>query len=709
MTDFFKNEKGEMKIGNTSGNNQALRVNSSINEVLKERERREQSEKEAVEGQIEMALDSTERIKVLSPGQLVFKRFITNKLAIVGTIILLFMFLFSFIVPIFYPYSQTQLFYKYDNSVVDYAQAKERTDFSLMYTGEKVDIHYSVKNRLTATINSMKEAGLDEYSLSDADGLTYKLVKADDSVYSLYKVNLEPVASLSGTVKYATYSVVGQKLEIAPGMEEISGFAEAVSKAVAGKAKEFTVGGEKFTLEQVKKTYNVYRESAGFSYVGKKFGEEFENAVLSMESNGTLEFNSRSYSVIKSEDGTIAVSEITGESKIALLTTYVFDAHDDAFKITDEFQLAAINAVSEDGEFEVSGKKYVVKSLEGEKAVFAKENPDIPVAAFSTMVIRRYNGEDSLEFAYKEKVRSVIEEMSANKSKSASFTWNIAQVDDNGEYTYDSDGNLIKEDREVTVSDKNGSYVMSVQQVVYLIDTFALPSKQHWAGTDGDGMDVLARMMYGGRVSLLLAFVVVFLETFLGIVMGGIAGYFGGWVDNIIMRAVDIFYCIPSMPILIILGALFDALKLKPYVRISWLMAVLGVLGWAGVARMVRGQILSLREQEFMVAAEAVGLRNRKRIFKHLIPNVMPQLIVSATSGLGDVIITESTLSYLGLGVKHPLASWGTMINSVSTAEAMKAYTYIWVPVGLLICLTVVAFNFVGDGLRDAFDPKMKR
>ena len=175
------------------------------------------------------------------------------------------------------------------------------------------------------------------------------------------------------------------------------------------------------------------------------------------------------------------------------------------------------------------------------------------------------------------------------------------------------------------------------------------------------------------------------------------------------MRMVDVFYCIPTLPILIILGSLFDSLKLKPYVRLTWLMAVLGILGWASIARMVRGQILSLREQEFMVAAEAIGLKSRKRIFKHLIPNVMPQLIVTATSGLGAVIIYESTLSFLGLGVKHPLATWGTMINSVSTAEAMKAYTYIWVPVGLLICLTVIAFNFVGDGLRDAFDPKMKR
>ena len=163
------------------------------------------------------------------------------------------------------------------------------------------------------------------------------------------------------------------------------------------------------------------------------------------------------------------------------------------------------------------------------------------------------------------------------------------------------------------------------------------------------------------------------------------------------------------MPIMIIIGAMMDAMRMDTYVRLMVMMGALGVMGWAGIARLVRGQILSLREQEFMVATEATGIRVKRRIFRHLVPNVMPQLIVSATMGLGGTILTESTLSFLGLGVKHPLATWGTMINSVSTASAMTHYTYIWIPVGMLICLTVIAFNFVGDGLRDAFDPKGKR
>ena len=707
MTDFFENEKGEMKIGNTSGNNQMLKVNSSINEVLKERERREQAEKESAEGQLEMSLDSTERIKVLSPGQLIFKRFINNKLAIVGTIILLFMFLFSFVFPLFYPYSQTQLFYKYDDSLIDYAQATVRSDYSTVFLDDSTDIHYSVKNYLTTTINSMEKSGSLEASLSDTEGNTYRLVKEKDNIYSLFLSDRELVASDLGSVEMGSVFLKDFTPKANVNIEE--GFAEAAVAAATAKKDSFKFNGEEYTLTKDKKTYIISKPSTGLSYEGKVLGTEFELLVMAMDVYpGSFPFNGKTYTVSKDKDG-LYVYEVLAENKLAYLTTYVFDAYESGTTVSSEFRLKAIDAFVNGSSFTVNGTEYTVNEKEDEILIYEKANSEEPVVAFSNMVIRRYNGEDTLEFDFKEKVRSVIEDMSSKGSKTATFEWQIAQVGDDGEYQYDESGNLIKDNREVTVTEKNGSYTLTVLQVVYLIDTFAPPSKEHIAGTDGDGMDVLSRMMYGGRVSLLVAFVVVILETVLGIIMGGIAGYFGGWVDNLIMRLVDIFYCIPTMPILIIMGAMFDALKLKPYVRITWLMVILGVLGWAGVARMVRGQILSLREQEFMVAAEAIGLKTRHRIFKHLIPNVMPQLIVTATSGLGDVIITESTLSYLGLGVKHPLASWGTMINSVSTAEAMKTYTYIWIPVGLLICLTVIAFNFVGDGLRDAFDPKMKR
>ena len=172
---------------------------------------------------------------------------------------------------------------------------------------------------------------------------------------------------------------------------------------------------------------------------------------------------------------------------------------------------------------------------------------------------------------------------------------------------------------------------------------------------------------------------------------------------------VDVFYCIPSMPVIIIIGAAMDAMRVDSWKRMMYLMLILGFLGWPSIARLVRGQILSLREQEFMLATEACGIKVWHRIFRHLIPNVIPQLIVTCTMGLGSTILTEATLSFLGLGVKYPFASWGNIINDVNNAYVMTNYLFIWIPAGVCLLLTVLGFNFVGDGLRDAFDPKMKR
>jgi len=184
---------------------------------------------------------------------------------------------------------------------------------------------------------------------------------------------------------------------------------------------------------------------------------------------------------------------------------------------------------------------------------------------------------------------------------------------------------------------------------------------------------------------------------------------FGGWVDMLIMRIVDIFYCIPSIPIYIIIGAAMDALHVDPQIRMIYLMMILGFFGWPSITRLVRGQILTLREQEFMTAAEATGIKPINRIFRHLLPNVIPQLIVTCTMSLGGVILTEATLSFLGLGVKFPFASWGNIINDVNNTYVLSNYLFIWIPAGICLLLTVLAFNLVGDGLRDAFDPKMKR
>ncbi|QAA31192.1 oligopeptide ABC transporter permease [Clostridium manihotivorum] len=241
-----------------------------------------------------------------------------------------------------------------------------------------------------------------------------------------------------------------------------------------------------------------------------------------------------------------------------------------------------------------------------------------------------------------------------------------------------------------------------------LLNVQADPSMQHPLGTDTLGRDVLARLMYGGRISLAVGIVAVTIEVIIGASLGIIAGYYGGIIDTIIMRIVDILMCFPFLPLLILLGAVMMDMGIDPKYKIYVVMLVIGVLSWPSLARLVRGQILSLREQEFMQAAEALGLRDRRKMFVHLLPNTLASIIVTATLGIGSAILTESALSFLGLGVTPPTPTWGNMIQAAQDSYALQFQPWLWMPPGIAIFLTVMAINLLGDGLRDALDPKLK-
>ena len=317
-----------------------------------------------------------------------------------------------------------------------------------------------------------------------------------------------------------------------------------------------------------------------------------------------------------------------------------------------------------------------------------------------------YCGDTEVAYISRYQVNAIMPDVFLSRDFKEELTEAIKNGEEEFSFT-DADG--VESEYLVTYQAASDTWEVLQSTQSRVFDTYSAPSKDHWLGTDRNGMDMLTRLMYGGRVSLIIGFIVEIIANVLGVIMGGISGYFGKWVDMVIMRIVDIFYCIPSTPIIIILGAAMDAMRVDPQIRMIYLMLILGFLSWPGVARMIRGLILSLREQEFMTATEACGIKTSRRIFRHLVPNVMPQLIVSATMGLGSTIIMEATLSFLGLGVKFPFASWGNIINDVNNISVLTNYWFIWIPAGVCLLLTVLAFNLVGDGLRDAFDPKMKR
>ena len=655
----------------------------------------------------EVTLDDISRVKVLSPGRQVFKRFIRNRLAVFGSVLLITMFVFAFLGPLFYAYGQKDTFYKYDEHNINYAMAKENTAYNGYDVDASVELETRVKTAMNSNIKSMIEAD-QELRFVMGEESAYKIEKLADDVYLVSRVELENVAAAGkGKIVVGSYSMVTKK--ITWNGAEIEGLLEAAG-TVKGKGGSVTVDGVSYTFTSTQpKTFDITMQLDGLRYTGKELGAEFESALkTALETGSGFSAGGVDYALVP--DGSLAmVYRVDGEAPAKVFTRLGVDTYEVGGKVSNEFRAnALLAATAGDGKFSADGQDFTAAYEDGILVVRDAQGSEF--AEMTPFNVRRYTGEDSVAYDLKKHIADVVEEMIEKGEKTATFSYNLPQQNEDGSYVYDENNQLQYQEAEMVITQQNtGEYVIKADQIIYVIDRFASPSWQHILGTDGDGFDVLARIMYGGRVSLMVGFVVVFLECFLGIIMGGLAGYYGGWVDMLIMRLVDIFYCLPYMPIMIILGAMMDAQRLDTYTRLIIMMAALGVMGWAGVARMVRGQILSLREQEFMVATEATGIKVKDRIFHHLIPNVMPQLIVIATMGMGGVIITESTLSYLGLGVKHPLATWGTIINSVSSASAMKHYAHIWIPVGLLICLTVIAFNFVGDGLRDAYDPKAKR
>ncbi len=562
-----------------------------------------------------LALDDARRVKVLSPNALVIKRFVRNRLAIIGLVIIIFMFVFSFIGGIVSPYREDEIFSKYSSLSQNYAAVTKNEE--LRYTVKEGTSFSSVaKARFIGAISK--------------DTPTFK---TQDNEYSYRKLT-ENIYVISELSKFADSRKVGDSYRINP--------------------VEGTVDGA--------------------------FTAAFTNAMNKGEAS--FYYNDVEYQIIEEK----VVINIFAPSDIAIASNLVFNLAKQENKAGFPLFSATASALLDDvAEIDFNGQKLILSEADDEVIISEKDNNEV-YASLSPYVIQSSKGNEFIPLDLKNQFKEAI-----------IAGQNSIVVEGNGTST------------EYRIERDNKIWNVRADKETYVADTYSAPSNQHWLGTDKNGMDVMTRLMYGGRVSLIIGFIVVLISMILGTILGGISGYFGGWIDNLIMRIVDIFYCIPSLPIIIILGAAMDQMRVNPQERMLYLMLILGFLGWPGIARTVRGQILSLREQEFMLATEATGLKVRKRIFTHLVPNVMPQLIVLGSLSVGGTIITESTLSFLGLGVKYPFASWGNIINDVTNAHVMQNYWFVWVPAGICILLTVLAFNLIGDGLRDAYDPKMNR
>jgi len=225
------------------------------------------------------------------------------------------------------------------------------------------------------------------------------------------------------------------------------------------------------------------------------------------------------------------------------------------------------------------------------------------------------------------------------------------------------------------------------------------PSSSHWLGTDDLGRDVLSRMLWGGRISLEVGFVAVGIATLIGIILGSLAGFYGGWIDSLIMRAVDIMLSIPTIFLILAVIAILEP-------NIINIMIIIGLTSWMEPARLIRAEFITLKEREFVIAAHAIGATDRRIIMKHILPNGLSPILVSATMGIGGAILIESGLSFLGLGVQPPTPSWGSLLSAgkdnIEIAWWLSAFP------GLAILITVLGYNLLGEGIRDALDPRQR-
>lgn len=234
-----------------------------------------------------------------------------------------------------------------------------------------------------------------------------------------------------------------------------------------------------------------------------------------------------------------------------------------------------------------------------------------------------------------------------------------------------------------------------------LFNMRSAPGGDHILGTDELGRDVFTRLLYGGRVSLLVGIAAMSVQLVIGVTLGAIAGYFGGMVDKIVMRIIDVIMCFPFFVIAISIAAIVG-----PSVRN--LVLIIGLLMWPNIARIVRAEILSLKENDYIMAARAMGLSSFEIITHHVLPNILSPVLVAATLSIANSILSEASLSFLGIGVKLPQPSWGNMLIAAQNLGTLQREWWLWIPAGLMVILVVLSINFVGDGLRDALDPRTR-
>ena len=430
------------------------------------------------------------------------------------------------------------------------------------------------------------------------------------------------------------------------------------------------------------KEYAAMSENTEYRYLvadGQEFGTILQaQLTLHMGKDDSFSYKGVTYDVTEEGDSLYSVS--SGGRLLAIAYKDIISSSDPSQKFGFNFSFNALKAhANGEAEFTASGKTY---TLDEDSVMLNGEE----IAYISRFVIQSKVSGTVISKDFKERVQQAVE---------------------NGEtkYTYVNDAG---QEREIKLEYNPAKYQWSIKEgtSTRVFDAYSFPDSAHWLGTDKNGMDMLTRLMYGGRVSLMIGFIVVIISAALGVVLGGVSGYFGGWVDILLMRVTEIVGAIPFLPFALVLSAILQSSDLHENTRIFIIMLILGLLSWTGLAKLIRGQILAEREKEFVTAARSMGVKEGRIAFKHILPNVISVILVSVTLDFAGCMLTESSLSYLGFGVQLPRPTWGNMLDGSRNALVIQSYWWRWVFPALFLSIVVICINIIGDTLREVLDPK---
>lgn len=634
------------------------------NEMAKEME-----EKSELEMQREAAVSDVEEI--VSPGKQVVRSFMESKLAVCALVLLVAMFITMFVGPVFMP--------KYYDAYTEVTQTSIAPNMSMM----------SVPSELKNDIKMIDSYGPFSVGLSNA-GKVY--------VWGSTKIGTTGV-----DVSEIPEEVLNAKIEmVAAGIDHVIAIDENGKIYGWGYGKLGQYGTEAWQREQ---GWDINAKSTYMS-------EELAENGVDLANVKKLACGYQCTAILMN-DGTV---HLWGNT----LTYANFDFFANSTNMYDiDFTLNYIVGIDKNQNAIATGSRGlydVVRSNVGEASVPIREYLNgrkiVSIEATNTnMALVLDDG--SICFAGDFKVDcdkapvladgEYFTEVSAGSYHYTGLT-NLGNVYSWGENTLDQ----TEVPKKLSNVDKiyTGSFQSyAVSEDDDLVDAWGL--KGYAFGTDTRGADIFQRVIAGGKMTMTVGAVAVIISSIIGIVIGCLAGYFGGKVDILLMRVAEVFSAIPFLPFAMILSAVMGRMTLSETARIFIIMVILGVLSWPGLARLVRGQVLVVRESEYVTAAKAMGVTENRIAFKHILPNVMSVILVNLMLNFGTCMLTESSLSYLGFGVQYPRPTWGNMLNGANNETIINAYWWQWAFPALFLAITTICINLVGDALRDAMDPRV--